>query len=326
MTKVLVSGPMDRFERYDISPPKDFKLVEIKKGISDEEFIEEAKDATFIFSGFMHLNRKIIETLDKVKLIQSEGVGYDTIDIDAARDKGIPVGNAAGVNKVPVAEHTLGLMLASIRRIPSADRDIKAGMFSESYKAYRQRGLRNLEDYHVGIVGLGNIAIELVKRLKAFNCKISYYGHNRKEDLEKELDIDYLDLEELFKTCDIISLHVPHTEETEHMINKDTISLMKDDVIIVNTARGKVIKQDDLTEALLKGKIGGAALDTLDMEPPNPEDPILHLPKEIDDKLILTTHIAGIADSSLRDMQRIGWENMERVMRGERPINIVNGL
>lgn len=326
MTKVIVAGPIARFERYDIRPPKNFKLIEINRKISDKEFIDLAKDAKFILSGLMGVNKNVIEALENVVLIQSEGVGYDTIDIEAAREKGIYVANADGVNKDSVAEHTIGLILAILRRTPSANRDIKAGKFSESYKGYGSRSMKTLKSLHVGILGLGNIGIELVKRLKPFKCEISYYNHNRKENLEKELGIKYLPQEDLYKNCDIISIHVPLTEETRGMINKDILGLMKEDAYIINTARGEIINQCDLAEALIQNKIAGAALDTLEIEPPPKDDPLLNLPEEVDDRLILTTHIAGITDNDLKGMQKIAWENMERVLRGERPINIVNGL
>lgn len=327
MIKVVVSSPQERIEKYNISPPQNFKLHYIKQPYTDQELIEASKDAMFLLLSLSPASRNVIESLNSVKLIQSEGVGYNGIDLEAAKEKGIYVCNAKGVNKVSVAEHTIGLILASLRRTVQADKAIKEYKFEESYIEYQQIGMRTLKSCHVGILGLGNIGIEVAKRLKPFECKISYYSNHRKsKKLEDELKVEYLSLEKIFKNCDIISLHLPLTSETESLINKYSIKNMKDDVILINTARGEIINQWDLAQALRNGDIGGAAVDTISPQPPDKNHPLLNLPEDADKKLILTTHIAGITTEDLKQMQIIAWNNMEKILNGERPDNIVNGI
>lgn len=327
MIKVVVSSPKSRIERYGIKPPEGFELVYINNPYTEDELIEKSKDATFLFLSLSPASRNVINKLKTVKLIQSEGAGYDGIDTEAAKEAGIYVCNASGVNKVAVAEHTIGLILASLRRTVEADRQIKKGNFEENYRDYEVRGMRELQSCHIGLVGLGNIGKEVVKRLKPFNCKISYYDPFRKPiDVETDLGIDYLPLGEILRKCDVISLHVPLMPETENLINKDTINLMRKDAILINTARGGIINQEDLARALIENRIEGAAVDTINPQPPHPEHPLLNLPEEAASKLILTTHIAGITTEAFKKMQIIAWNSMMKVLNGEKPDNIVNGL
>ena len=326
MTKVVISLPEERVKRYGVLPPEGFELIFINQPYTDEELIEVSKDADFLFLSLSPASRKVIESLTNVKLIQSEGAGYDGIDLEVAKDKGIFVCNAKGVNKHAVAEHTIGLILAALRRTVEANNEIKKGNFVSNYLDYEEKGMRELRSCHVGIVGLGEIGKEVVKRLKPFGCKISYHNHRRNSAAEVELGIDYLPLEELYKSCDIISLHVPLTTNTENMINKDTIALMRHSAIIINTARGGVINQEDLAEALKNGRIEGAAIDTISPQPPHKDHPLLNLPEVASNRLILTTHIAGITWEAFATMQEIAWSNMVKVLKGERPDNIVNGL
>ncbi len=326
MVKVVTNIPEERIKRYGVLPPEGFELVYINQSYTDEELINVGKDADFLFLSLSPASKHVIENLNNIKLIQSEGVGYDGIDLETTKNKGIYVCNAKGVNKFAVAEHTIGLILAALRRTVEANNEIKKGNFVSNYLDYDKKGMRELKSCHVGIVGLGDIGKEVVKRLKPFNCRISYYNHRRNYESEKELGLEFLELEELFKNCDIISLHVPLTPNTANMINKETISLMKHNAIIINTARGGVINQEDLAEALINGRIEGAALDTISPQPPHKDHPLLNLPEEASNRLILTTHIAGITSEAFAKMQEIAWNNMVKVLNGERPDNIVNGL
>lgn len=327
MIKVVVSLPKERVERYNVKPPENFHLEYIKYPYTDEELIEVGKDATFLFLSLSPASKKVVESLKHAKLIQSEGAGYDGIDLEATKEAGIYVCNAKGVNKVAVAEHTIGLMLAALRRTAEADKQIKKGNFVANYLDYEKRGMRELSSCHVGIIGIGDIGREVVKRLKPFGCKVSYYNHRRQsEEVDKRLGVEYMDLNDLYKNCDIISIHVPLTSTTENMINKDTINLMKRNAIIINTARGGIVNQEDLAQALIEGRIEGAALDTISPQPPNPEHPLLNLNEDAARRLILTTHIAGITSEAFARMQKVAWSNMLKVLNGVRPDNIVNGI
>ncbi len=326
MVKILTTMSEASVEMYGMEKPEDFEIECIKKRFTDEEMIKKTKDVDFILLGGGKLNKHIIDNLEGVKLIQTIGVGFNGIDIKAAKERGIYVANAKGVNKVSVSEHAIGLILAALRRTVQADKDIKNFEFQKSYREYHEKGSRTLKSSHVGIIGLGDTGQEVLKRLDAFGSKVSYYSNSRKKDIEEDYGIEYLELEELLKTCDIITIHTPLNKATENMINAETLKLMKKDSILVNTARGKIVDGSDLANALKDGQIGMAALDTIYPEPPSDDHPLLNLPEDIAKNLILTSHIAGETTQDLKDMFANAWENMERVVKGEKPINIVNGL
>lgn len=327
MVKVVVSLPEERIKRYGVKPPEGFQIEYITSPYTDEELIKASQGATFLFLSLSPASRKVIEQSKTLKLIQSEGVGFDGIDTEAAKEAGIYVCNARGVNKVAVAEHTIGLILAMLRRTAEADKEIKKGNFISNYKDYEVKGIRELKSCHVGLVGLGDIGKETAKRLKPFGCKVSYYDVFRQpEEVEEELGIKFISFENICKNCDIISLHVPLLPSTENLINQDSINLMKKNAIIINTARGPIINQDDLAQALIEGRIDGAGIDTLSPQPPNEEHPLINLPEEAANRIILTTHIAGITTQAFTNMQVIGWNNMLKILNGEKPDNIVNGL
>lgn len=327
MIKVVLTLPKERVERYGVKSPKEFELIYLKQPYTDEDLIAACKDATFIFVSLSPVSKNVIDKLDTVKLIQAEGAGYDGIDLEAAYNKGIYVCNAKGVNKDAVAEHTIGLILASLRRTIESDKQIKSGNFASNYLDYERKGIRELRSCHVGLIGLGDIGKEVAKRLKPFKCRISYYSAHRKSKLvEENLGIEYMSFEELLKNCNIISIHCPLTSETKNLINKNTINYMKKNVIIINTARGDIINQQDLADALIHGRIEGAAIDTISPQPPNIDHPLLTLPDYAANKLILTAHIAGITSEAFARMQVIAWNNMLKVLNGDRPDNIVNNL
>lgn len=326
MKKVVTTIPKKRMDRYGVEVLKDIELVYLDAGVSQEKLLEEVRDADFLFSSLTEINREIIEKAKKLKLIQSEGVGYDDIDIEAAREQGIYVSNARGVNKDPVAEFTIGLMIDLLRRITASNNSILKDEYKKFYKNYENLKIKSLTDCKIGIVGLGDIGLEVVKRLLPFTDDLVYFNRTRKKNLELYYSIEYMELEELYKKCDIISLHLPLNKKTKYMINKESIGLMKDDAIIINTSRGDLIQQDDLAEALLENKLGGAGLDTMSPEPPNMDHPLLNLPEEIQSRIVLTSHIAGVTADAFAQMQEIGWRNIEKVIKGQRPDNIVNKL
>ncbi len=328
MYKVVSVVPQKRIEKFGVIPPLEFEIIYLDSPYTTEELIKVCEGADFLFETSVDpVPREAIEKFTSIKLIHSEGVGFDKIDIQAAKEKGIYVCNNRNVNCESVAEHTIGLILAALRRSIYADKHIKNDNFNGCQQDYRSKGYKELSSRHVGIVGIGAIGKETVKRLAPFNCKISYYDAFRpNEEIEKQLNINYLSFEEICKQCDIISLHVPVLPSTINMINKDSISNMKKNVIIVNTARGEIINQTDLAQALIDDRIEGAAIDTLYPEPPASDHPLLNLPKKAAEKLIVTPHIAGTTDEAFERMQQWAWDNMLKVTKGEKPNNIVNGL
>lgn len=327
MVKIRSTCNKAIIERFGEERPDHWDYQYIKYPCTDEELIEQCKDADIIFCGPVDpIRRNVIEKLDNLKLIQSLGVGFDKIDLVAAKEKNIFVCNNRAVNAVPVAEHSLGLMISSIRRIPDADKKVKAGKFNEVFREYQVKGQAELSSKTVGLVGMGAIGKALTKMLKGFGCKVMYYDLFRaSEDFEKEYNIDFVSYDEILEKCDIISYHVPVTDETRNMVRKETIEKMKQDAIIINVARGEIVNNQDLADALNKGRII-AGLDVVAPEPPPIDLPLFHLNEVGNSRLIMTPHIAGTTDDAFIRMVKWSYENMEKVMNGERPNNVVNGL
>ena len=186
-------------------------------------------------------------------------------------------------------------------------------------------GIRELGDCTVGLVGFGAIARETAVRLQAFGCDVAYWNHRRRsQEQETALGVRYLPLEELARTCDIVSIHVPVTPETENMVDAEFLASMKEDAVLVNTARGEIVDQVALARALEEGTIGAAGLDTLSPEPVQPDHPLALLSGEAADRLVLSPHIGGVTVGMFRRAWTTIWQNIERVAAGEPPINIVS--
>ena len=330
MVKVRVTCNKNIIERFGVKKPEGWDFQYIKYPCSDEELVEQCKDADIVFCGPVdYFRREVIEQLDNCKLIHSLGVGFDKIDLEAAKEKGIYVCNNRAVNAVPVAELAVGHMITSLRRMPEADAKIKAkGVdgFNESFKEYQVKGQSELSSRVIGLVGLGAIGKAAVKMLKAFGCEIMYYDVFRADEAyEMENDIKYCTYDEILEKCDIISYHVPVLDSTRNMVRKETIEKMKQDAIIINVARGEIVNNEDLAEALNNGRVF-AGLDVIAPEPPSADHPLFNLTEAGKARLSITPHIAGTTDDAFIRMSKWSYDDMVKVMNGERPNNVVNGL
>lgn len=316
-------------ERFGAERPADWDWEYINYPCSDEELVAQCKDADIIFCGPVDpIRREVIEQLDKCKLIHSLGVGFDKIDLQAAKEKGIYVCNNRAVNASPVAELAIAHMMNCLRRIPEADAKIKSqGMkgFRESFEEYNIKGHKELSSRVVGLVGLGAIGKATANILKVFGCKLYYYDVFRAEEFEKENGIEFCSYEEILEKCDIISYHVPVLDETRDMVRKETIDKMKQDAIIINVARGEIVNNEDLAEALNNGRIF-AGIDVIAPEPPAEDHPIFNLTDAGKARLSITPHIAGTTDDAFERMVNWSYSDMTKVINGERPNNVVNGL
>lgn len=330
MTKVRVTCNKGIIERFtNGNRPEEWDFQYINYPCSDDELVEQCKDADIVFCGPVDFfRREVVEKLDNCKLIQSLGVGFDKIDLEATKEKGIYVCNNKAVNARPVAELAVSHMIACLRRIPEADAKIKSEGgkgFRESFKEYQVLGQCEMGSRTVGLVGLGDIGKAAVPMLKAFGCNIVYYDVFRAEAFEKEHNIKYLPYEELLKVSDIISYHVPVLDSTRNMVRKETIDMMKKDAIIINVARGEIVNNEDLANALNEGRVF-AGLDVIAPEPPQDDHPLFNLNDTGKARLSITPHIAGTTDDAFIRMCQWSYDNMKAVMNGERPKNIVNGL
>ncbi|AEH51875.1 D-2-hydroxyacid dehydrogenase [Pseudothermotoga thermarum] len=246
------------------------------------------------------VTRDIIEKGSKLKIIGRAGVGLDNIDVNAAKERGIKVLNTPGASAISVAELTIGLMISAARHIARGTIDLKSGLWTK-------KELEGVELFGktLGIIGLGTIGTEVAKRAAAFGMNIvAYDPYVTKHEIAKMVTLD-----ELLRTADFITLHVPLTEETKHLINKEVIEKMKDGVIIVNTSRGGVIDEEALYQALVSRKVYAAALDVFEVEPPQDElrKKLLSLPN-----IVATPHIGA---STIEAQQRVGKELVERILK-----------
>lgn len=329
--KALIIGNRDRFEKYmpeDIGITRELELVFCKRGSSDEELLAAGRDADFIAADPMTtVSGEVIRQMPNLKLIHSEGVGFNSFDLAAARERGVYVCNCRGVNAGAVAEQAVLLILALLRGLVTGDRAERQGRQIAVKEQTMVQGMRELSDCRVGLVGFGDIARATARRLRPFGCRVVYYApHRRDPETEAEYGVSYSALEDLVKTCDIVSLHLPVTEETRGMVDEHFLSLMRPDAYLVNTARGDLVDNGALRRALIEGRIAGAGLDTVYPEPTEADNPVVDLPDGAADRVIFSPHIGGITTSSFKRAHRLIWQSFEDVSRGKRPENIVNGL
>lgn len=325
--KLLVIGDKARFEKYlpalDIVQAVD--AVAVDRGTPDDVILQRVPDADFIVADAVSpVSTQLIDAYPNLKLIHSEGVAYNAIDVEAAHGHGVVVCNNAGVNAGAVAEQTVMLMLCCLRHAVEGDTAVRTGRQIQMKERLMVEGIRELSDCTVGLIGLGAIAVATVERLKAFGCEVYYWNHRqRPAEIEEQLGVRYLPLDELARTCDIVSVHVPVTPETENLVDAGFLASMKDDAVLINTARGEIVDQVALADALERGIIGAAGLDTLSPEPVTTDHPLANLSEDAACKVVLSPHIGGVTEGMFRRAWTTIWQNIERVANGEQPINIV---
>lgn len=277
------------------SPMQETELIPLMKGVSA------------IIAGNDDITEHVIAAgLPKLKIIAKCGAGYNNIDIAAAKRSGVIVTSTPGANSKSVADLTLGLMLSLTRNIPQLDCCVHSGGWGKSVG-------HELGGKTLGLVGTGNIGGEVIKRARAFDMNIVAYSIPERRDLVEEYGVGYLPLEKVIAQADFLSLHVPATPHTIGMINKTTLSTMKATACLINTARGELVVEKDLYQALKQGIIAGAALDAFTREPLG-DSPLCKL-----SNVILTPHIGA---STLEASQRVGKmaaQDVIRVLMGEEP-------
>ena len=322
--KIVVMLNKANFERYTApgAVTEDMELIHVGNGAPDEDRIIATDAEAILADPMCPVSARVISSMKHLKLVQSQGVGFNLFDLEAAKRAGVYVANCAGANASAVAEQAILLMLALLRNFKDNDAMVFAAKQIEAKTHCFENGLVELGDCHVGIVGMGAIGRETAKRLKAFGSRVSYCGRHPADNCEFPL----LSIDALYASCDIVSLHVPVSSETTGMIGDAALSQMKRGALLINTARGEIVDQEAVCSALLDGRLGGIGLDTYTPEPVRPDNPLLALPVEIRGKVALSPHIGGITAGSFYRYFGIVWANMRRVAAGEKPVNIVNGL
>lgn len=281
---------------------------------TEEELIELAPEYhAILVRSQTKITAPIIENATQLKVIGRAGVGVDNIDVDAATLKGIVVVNAPEGNTIAATEHTMAMMLAVARSIPQANYKLRNGEWDR--KTFMGVELRNKT---LGIVGLGKIGSQVAKRAKAFDMKIIGYDPYISRARADQIGVEIVDLKNLFKASDFITIHLPKTEETKNILNKEAFKLMKDGVRIINCARGGVIDEDALLEALKDKKVAGAAIDVFSKEP-NVESPLIGL-----HQVVCTPHLGASTEEAQVTVAQEVAEEVLRVLQGEPVKTAVN--
>jgi D-3-phosphoglycerate dehydrogenase len=284
------------------------------RSLSSDELRENLRNVDAALLGNDVCDANVLNSASRLKIVSRHGTGVDSIDLKSATEKGIVVANTPRVNTIAVVEHTMALMLAILRKIPSADLSLK----SKRWEGLKFVG-EELAGKKLGIIGLGAIGKEVAKRAKAFGIEILYTDEVRDTLLEKELGMSFVPLHSLLRASDIITLHVPLTSSTRGLIGRGEISLMKKGAYVVNTARGGIVDSDALVEGLRSGQIAGAALDVFNPEPPDFSSPLFNV-----ERVIMTPHIGAYTIEAIRRMDCIAAENIVKALHAETPEYVVN--
>jgi phosphoglycerate dehydrogenase-like enzyme len=281
-------------------------------GSYSEEDLREVVDADVLVVGLEPVGDAIFATAKRLKLVQRLGVGHCNIDLAAASRHGVPVCNLPDFNAATVAEHTIMLILALLRRVCDSTLLMKAGRWP--VPSVVGGGIYDLQGKILGIIGLGAIGQAVARRAKAFDVKILYYDTVRQPAPEGLEYATLVELDELLRESDVVTIHVPLTPRTRGLLGRAELARMKRTAILVNTARGSVVDEAALAHALKRGEIAGAGLDVFSHEPLEPQNPLRRCPN-----VLLTPHTAGQTREAMERMAAMMLENMERVLRNQEP-------
>jgi D-3-phosphoglycerate dehydrogenase len=281
---------------------------------TEDEVIKNCWDADALLNQYAPITRRVIERLENTRIIVRYGIGVDNIDIRAATERGIFVANVI-YETCDVADHPVALILSLARKIPWVNQKVKEGRWD-----WREvQPVERIKGKTVGIIGSGRIGREVAARMKAFRTEIIAYDPYVPTEAFEKKHVKKVDLETLLSTSDIIVIHVPLSKETHHLINEKRLSIMKKTALLVNTSRGPVVDETALFKALKEGWLTAAALDVLEKEPPEKDNPLLRL-----NNVIVTPHMAWYSMSSLTEIQTKAAEEVARVLSGQTPRNLVN--
>ncbi len=282
------------------------ELVIYDDKVDEETLKSRVKDADVLVIANMPLNGEVIDAAEKLKYIAVAFTGVDHVDLDKCKEKDIKVSNAAGYSNNSVAELAFGLMISLLRNIVILDDVVREGGTKTGY------GQFDLKGKTLGVLGTGEIGTEVAELGLAFGCNVIAFNRSKNEDLVTK-GVKYLSLEEVLKTSDIVTIHMPLTGETKNLINKDKLELMKHTAFLINAARGPIVDNDALANALEDGVIAGAGIDVFDMEPPIPMDyPLLDAPNTI-----LVPHIGFATEEAMVRRAEITFNNIIKWQEGK---------
>lgn len=298
----------------------EYTLWDGEDNINYNEVLNNIHDVEGVLLPLIKIDENLLNHAPKLKVVSNLTVGYNNFDLDIMRKKKIIGTNAAGSSNDTVSDLIFGLILGAARRIPELDGMVKDGKWVKKYSGSFYG--KDVSGTSLGIIGMGRIGEEVAKRASlGFNMEVNYYNRNRKKDIEKKLNIKYLDFDSLLKKSDFIVAMTPLTDETYHLIDKREFSLMKKDSIFINASRGSVVNEEALIWALRNKEIWAAGLDVFEHEPIDKNNPLLKM-----SNVITLPHIGASTYRTLNRMKKVAAENLVQALKGETPDNLVPEL
>jgi len=313
-TKIICTSPT--FGQYsrkavEMLEKEGYELVRIpaEEWKDPAKLINHVKDAQGWISGVSKCTREILDNAPLLKVVTKHGTGVDNIDLEAAKEKNVVVANAPGLNANAVADLAFAFMLSLARKIPYSDKFVREGKWKPIM------GIE-LKGKTLGVIGMGAIGKGLIRKASSFDMNFVAFDLVRDEEFINKYNVRMLkDFKEVLKEADFISLHVPLTNETRNMIGTEEFKLMKKTAYIINCARGGVIDEAALFDALTTGEIAGAALDVFASEPPSVDNPLLTL-----ENVIVAPHMGAYTEESMAEISEVCAENVIRVLKGQEPL------
>jgi len=314
--RILLTRKLHDFALRDLRKHYDIEIHSGKIPMPKKSLLKKIKDKDgLICFPYDTIDGEILDAAPRLRAISTYSVGYDHIDIAYAKKKKIIIGYTPEVLTEATADLTFALILDLLRRISEGDRTIRAGKWREVYGAYDYVGT-DLAEKTLGILGLGRIGKAVTKRAQSFGMKILYHNRNRlSKREERSLKVKHATLNNLIQKSDVLSIHVPYTKQTNEMIDLKFLKKMKKSSFLINTARGKIIKEDDLILALRKKIIAGAALDVFENEPIGKDHPFAKM-----QNVVLAPHVGSSTSETREKMAKLTVENLKLGLKGKKPI------
>lgn len=306
--------PIFDYSRFTVTRPSETA--------TEEEMCELVKDADVLMSDPLHfrpVTRRMIEAGVQLKLILCATIGFDDVDIQAARERNIPVVNSAGMSAKPIAEYVIMAAIYLLKHIKLMDSEFQEGRWGKPLLK-DARNPRELGSQTVGILGCGSVGQQVARLAKVFGSKILYHNRNRLQtDLEDELGARFVGLEELLSSSDVVSINVPLTDETRGIIGVDELSSMKKGAILINTARGHIVDEQALADAVKSGHLSGAAVDAFAVEPDIEACPLIGI-----ENVLLTPHMCSRSPDLIERLAKCVNENLDNLYYGRPLVRVVN--
>jgi D-3-phosphoglycerate dehydrogenase / 2-oxoglutarate reductase len=290
--------------------------LEVHQALSEEEVIAVVRDADAVLLERAPITARVIKEMERCLVIVRHGVGYDTIDVEACTEAGICACNVSDYCTPEVADHTVSMLLAMARSLLPLDAGVRAGKWESVREAGRNR---RIEGQTLGIIGFGKIGQAVARRARGFGLRIVAFDPVIDSEAMSAMGATKLALDELLKASDYVSLHLPLSRATRHLINNETLKLMKPTAFLVNTSRGGLVDQRALHSALAEKRLAGAGLDVLEEEPPSRDDPLLTL-----QNVLLSPHAAFYSEDAAFVLHRRMAEQVAAVFQGHIPANLLN--